>query len=165
MQQLWGLLYNKINKWPWQASRSSRSYLTFSVCLVFASCVTVRFSPPWKTSLGVYARSPWLCVSLGTLAARINYMPPEPKPSHPLEVTIPWLKKWHCRVSRSGRFLNANDLSHFGGCWTRPYASASGLKQHRHPDIVPHPRDIGIPSMLKLHWLKSISAGKLASGI
>jgi len=33
----------------------------------------------------------------------------------------------------------------FGGCWTHPSHSCSGLEQHRRPDIVTLSRDIGIP--------------------
>ena len=39
------------------------------------------------------------------------------------------------------------------------------LKQHRHPKIAILSDGLGIPSMLKLHWLKSTFADKLASVI
>ena len=63
-----------------------------------------------------------------------------------------------------GRFFNANDLSHSGGCGTRGFCS-----NKNHSNILAVPvlslRSTGISGILKLHWLKSTFARNIAKFI
>jgi len=49
---------------------------------------------------------------------------------------------------------DAKGLSQLGGKTTPLFASAKSVRQFCRPEIVPLSRDLGMPSLLKLLWLK-----------
>ena len=56
---------------------------------------------------------------------------------------------------------DANVLSHFGGAeLSRPALAETASDIHRRPDIASLSAGIGIPEILKLHWLKRLFARK-----